>query len=91
MPQHGTSIGEDAFFDRLGDHIDDRVALALDEQLEERGRTASKNSPGSLAGISVVASAGAMVTIFAGDHVTALLITWTALALISVAYFLGRR
>lgn len=91
MTQHSTSIGEDAFFDRLGDQIDDRVAFALDEQLEERRQAASKTRPSSLAGISVVASAGATVTIFADGHVTTLLIMWTALALISVAYFLRRR
>lgn len=87
--QAGRSAGE-SFFTRLGDQIDDRIALAFDEQMEERLEEARRSRPGSLAVVCASAAAGAAVTIFAPHAVTTLLVTWAALVLISLAYFFRR-
>ena len=70
---------------RLGDQIDDRVALALDEQFAERPREVRRERSGGAAVVSASAAAGAAVTIFASDG-AATLITWAGLTLINLAY-----
>jgi hypothetical protein len=88
----------DSFVTRLGDQIDDRVALAVDEQLAERlaepGILRSALRRDRRAGLAVVCASvamGACVTIFAPGGMLAVLIGWTAITLINLAYLLRRR
>lgn len=84
------SDAEEAFLTRIGDQIDDRVALAFDEQLTERLTKSRRNRPGGVAVTCTTAAAGAAVTIFAPDAVTTLLICWYSIVLINLAYFFRR-
>lgn len=93
MIQPGTTRADEAaesFFTRLGDQIDDRIALAFDEQLEERLDEARRQRAGGLAAVCASAAAGAAVTIATPHSVTTLLIAWAALVMINAAYFFRR-
>jgi fatty acid/phospholipid biosynthesis enzyme len=88
----------EAFLARLGDQIDDRTALALDEQIQERldpsgpvGQAIRKDRRGSIAVVCALAATGAAMTIISPGNAVTLLIEWAALTMISLAYFFGRR
>jgi hypothetical protein len=88
----------EAFLARLGDQIDDRTALALDEQIQERldpsgpvGQAMRKDQRGSIAVVCALAATGAAVTIISPGDALTLLIEWASLTMISLAYFFGRR
>jgi hypothetical protein len=88
----------EAFLARLGDQIDDRTALALDEQIQERldpagaiGQAIKKNRRSSVAVVCALAATGAAVTIICPGGAVTLLIVWASLTMISLAYFFGRR
>jgi hypothetical protein len=100
LPGHGTGDEAsllDSFMTRFGDQIDDRVALALDEQFAER-----LAEPGTFrrallrdrrAGFAVVCSSLAMgtcLTILSPGGVAVHLIAWIAITVINLAYLLRR-
>jgi hypothetical protein len=81
------------FLARLGDQIDDRVAVALDEQIAERldgPGFASRARRAALAVVCASAAAGAAVTILTPGRPATLLITWGAITVINLAYFFRR-
>jgi hypothetical protein len=87
----------ESFATWLGDTIDDRVALALDEQLAERleepGPIRRAVLRGKRTGAAVVcasAAIGGTVTIFSSAGAATLLIAWGAIAMINLAYFFHR-
>jgi hypothetical protein len=87
----------DAFLTRLGDQIDDRAAVAFDEQFAEllagpgpASRALVRNRRAALAVVCASVATGACVTIFAPGGAAASLIAWTAITVINLAYLLRR-
>jgi hypothetical protein len=87
----------DSFMTRLGDQIDDRVALAFDEQLAERlaepgpfRRALLRDRRAGLALVNASLAMGTCLTILSPGGVTVSLTAWAAITVINLAYLLRR-
>ncbi|MFJ3824871.1 hypothetical protein [Streptomyces nodosus] len=94
----GESALVELFVERLGDRIDDRVAASFDElcteRLAEPGPLQQALSRERRTGLIVVCTSlvlGSLTTILASGGPTALLILWTGLAVLNLAYFFRPR